>query len=106
MKKIEYYYKNSDVVAYQKIIYDSGYWYEKTYDENGNELTFKNYAGDWNEKTYDNKGNIITFKDSYGLFWVKGKSVTEEEFEVFTKSLLSKITELENQLDELKKLIP
>ena len=39
MKKIEYYHKNSDVITYQKIIYDSGYWYEKTYDENGNELT-------------------------------------------------------------------
>ena len=83
MKKIEYYHKNSDVIAYQKIIYDSGYWFEKTYDENGNELTFKNYADDWNEKTYDNKGNIVTFKDSYGLFWVKGESVTEEEFEDF-----------------------
>ena len=33
MEKIEYYHKNSDVIAYQKIIYDSGYWYEKTYDE-------------------------------------------------------------------------
>ena len=40
MKKIEYYHKNSDVIAYQKIIYDSGYWFEKTYDENGNELEF------------------------------------------------------------------
>ena len=50
MKKIEYYYKNSDVIAYQKIIYDSGYWKERTYDEKGNELSYKDSYGDYKIK--------------------------------------------------------
>ena len=45
MKTIKYYHKNSNIVAYQKEIYDDGYWFERTYDENGNILTFKNSYG-------------------------------------------------------------
>lgn len=29
MKTIKYYHRNSDVVAYNKEIYEDGYWYEK-----------------------------------------------------------------------------
>ena len=88
MKTIKYYHKNSDIVAYKKEIYDDGYWYERTYDE---------------------KGKPLTFKNSYGYYGIKGKIVTKEEFESFVNTpenpILSKIAELEKQLKELKKLI-
>ena len=104
MKKIEYYHKNSDVIAYEKIIYDSGYWYEitydekgneltyrnsnsyrteRTYDENGNELTYKNSVGYWEEKTYDEKGNQLTFKNFDDDYRIRDRKVTKEEFEAF-----------------------
>ena len=114
MKKIEYYHKNSDRIAYQKEIHNNGswneityddrgnqltyknsddYWNERTYDENGNMLTYKNSNGSWNERTYDENGNELTYRNSGGYYEVKGESVTEEEFEAFTNPLLSKITE-------------
>ena len=87
MKTIKYYHKNSNVVAYKKEIYD-GYWYERTFDENGKPLTFEN---------------------SEGYFGIRGRRVTKEEFESFVNHsenpILSKIAELENQIEELKKLI-
>ena len=52
--------------------------------------------GSW-IKTYDEKGNQLTFKDSDGNYKIKGREVTKEEFEAFVNSLenplLSKITE-------------
>ena len=114
MKTITYYHKNSDVIAYEKIIKEDGYWNERTYDENGNMLTYKNSNGSWNERTYDEngneltyrnsdgywsertydeKGNELTFKDSYGNYKIKGREVIKEEFEVFTNPLVNKITE-------------
>ncbi len=44
-----------------------GYWYECTYDSNGNELIFKDSNGYWNERTYDDNGNQLTWKDSTGF---------------------------------------
>ena len=118
MKTVKYYHKNSDVIAYEKIIKEDGYWFERTYDEKGNqltfkdsdgywnertydekgnELTFKNSDGYWNEKTYNEKGNQLTFKDSYGNYRIRGRKVIKEEFEAFVNSLenpsLSKIAE-------------
>ena len=40
--------------------------YERTYDENGNELTFKDSDGYSWEYTRDENGKILTFKDSNG----------------------------------------
>jgi len=43
----------------------------KTYDDNGNELTYKNSDGfNWT-KTYDDKGNILTYKNSNGFNWTR-----------------------------------
>jgi hypothetical protein len=44
-----------------------GYWYERTCDENGNRLTYKNSDGYWSECTYDDKGNLLTYKDSHSI---------------------------------------
>jgi hypothetical protein len=38
-----------------------GYWYEYTYDNKGNKLTFKDSSGYWNKRTYDKSGNRLTF---------------------------------------------
>ena len=109
MKKIEYYHKNSDVIAYEKIINEDGCWFEKTYNERGRVLTYKDSDGYWEERTYDEKGNELTYKDSYGNYRIRGRKVIKEKFEAFVNSLenplLSKIAELEKQLDELKKLV-
>ena len=41
--------------------------FEKTYDENGNQLTYKDSKGFSNERTYDENGNQLTYKDSNGF---------------------------------------
>ena len=41
-----------------------GFWYEYTYDEEGNKLTYKNSKGSWSERTYDEEGYLLTFKNS------------------------------------------
>ena len=68
METIKYYHKNIDVIAYEKTINDKGYWSEKTYDEKGNLLTFKDSEGYWTKRTYDEKGNLLTYKNSEG-YW-------------------------------------
>ena len=54
------------------------YWYfiglddcssEYTYDENGNELTYKNSSGFSRESTYDENGNELTCRNSNGFSW-------------------------------------
>lgn len=107
MKTTKYYHKNSDVVAFKRIDYQYGCWYEYTYDERGlmlahkdsdghwsesiydergNELTYKDSFGSDYESTYDEQGNELTYKSSNGYFEIKGKEVTEEEFNNFLKS--------------------
>ena len=56
------------------IVYDEcvlGIWSERSYDEKGNQLTFKDSNGRSWERTYDEKGNSLTFKDSNGTSWEK-----------------------------------
>ena len=43
-----------------------GYSWEKTYDDDGNQLTFKDSEGYSNERTYDDDGNVLTYKNSQG----------------------------------------
>jgi hypothetical protein len=62
METIKYYHKNSGVLAFEKATYSDGYSSESTYDEKGNERTFK---------------------DSNGVYMIKQKEVTKEEFEAF-----------------------
>ena len=102
---MEYYHKNSDVVAFERIKDSRGFIYEYTYDDNGNQLTYKGLEGysyeytyddkgkaltykdsddfGW-ESTYDDNGNQLTFKSSDGYFEIKGRQVTKKEFEDFT----------------------
>lgn len=86
MKITKYYHKNSDAVAFKRFDKENGDWEEATYDKRGNELTYKNSNGFWYESTYDDIGYELTCKDSCGLFEIKGKEVTEEEFNNFLKS--------------------
>lgn len=85
---IVYYHKNSDKIAYKKLFGCKDFWCEYTYDDEGNEITYKN---------------------SNDVFLIQGKKVTKEEFEAFEnpseKSVLTKIAELEKQLSELKQQV-
>ena len=65
-------FKNSD-----------GFSWEMTYDKNGNRLTYKDSDGLSCESTYDKNGKPLTFKNSKGVFKIKEKVVTKEEFEAF-----------------------
>ena len=68
-KEIRLYHKNGEVSI--RYLEDSkGDWFESTYDDNGNELTYKNSDGDWVEYTYDDNGNELTYKNSSG-YWRK-----------------------------------
>ena len=83
MKTIVYYHKNSNGVAFERIKDSYGFSCERTFDENGNVLTFKNSDGFSWEKTWDKNGNQLTYKDSNDHFEIKCKSVTKEKFENF-----------------------
>lgn len=104
MKETIYYHKNSDVVAFERKERLDGFWSEKTYNERGKQLTLKNSNGYSEERTYNEMGNVLTFENSggylseytydkmgnvltrinsNGLFKIKGKEVTEKEFNNF-----------------------
>ena len=53
--------------VYEYIRAFCGMWYEYTYDDKGNELTYKNSDGYWYQFTYDEKGNELTYKNSDGV---------------------------------------
>ena len=84
MKKFEAYHKGTDVLKFLRKEFSNGFWSERTYDENGKELTYKNSYGYCSERTYDENGNQLTFKDSNGYYSIKEKQVTKEDFEAFT----------------------
>ena len=66
--------------------YENNSFWEKTYDENNNVLTYKNSDGYLAELTYDDKSKQLTYKDSYGHYEIKGKKVLKEEFETFVNN--------------------
>ena len=46
-----------------------GYSWKRTYDSNGNELTFKDSTGYSWESTFNEKRNVLTYKNSNGYSW-------------------------------------
>ena len=65
-KDITLYHKNGEInISYLEV--SNGYWWQSTYDDNDNELTYKNSQGSWDESTYDDNGNELTYKDSEGV---------------------------------------
>jgi hypothetical protein len=56
------------VYEYNKGFY--GMWYECTYDDNGNVLTYKDSNDGWYEYTRDEKGKELTYKNSVG-YWAE-----------------------------------
>lgn len=67
MKTIIYYHKNSDKKAYEKKICPDDCWIERTFDQKGNVLSFRNSVGRWSECTFDENNKILTYKDSDGV---------------------------------------
>jgi hypothetical protein len=56
-------------------------------DKNGNEI-YKQYEDVfWWEKTYDNNNNVLTYKDSYGDYRIRCEYVTKEEYEAFINGI-------------------
>ena len=91
--EVKLYHKNGGLaLSFSKD--SNGYWLEFTYDENGNELTYKNSDGYWSEWTYDENGNELTYKNSNGVtrgftktIIIDGKNIeiSNESFEAFKK---------------------
>jgi YD repeat-containing protein len=66
---VKTYDENGNVLTYSNS-FDGNSW-TKTYDENGNALTHKDYRGYSWSKTYDENGNALTRKDSENYSWSK-----------------------------------
>ena len=49
----------------------------------GNKIYEQDLYGNWYEYTYDENNNILTYKDSFDCYEIKGQGVTKEEFESF-----------------------
>ena len=67
-ENLKLYNKDGNLV-YRFTTNSNGYSLEKTYDGDGNQLTFKDSNGYSCEKTYDKNGNELTFKNSNGYSW-------------------------------------
>jgi len=60
LKEHDTYY---EIVENGKVVYrrwNDGYSYERTYDDNGNRISYKDSDGNSYESTYDEQGNILT----------------------------------------------
>jgi YD repeat-containing protein len=62
-----------------------GYSYERTYDSNGNVLTFKDSTGYSSEYTYDSDGKELTYKNSTGF--TRGFDIPEYTMEELVERL-------------------
>ena len=83
-KDITLYHKNGEInISYLEV--SNGYWWESTYDDNGNELTYKDSDGYWRESTYDDNGNLLTYKNSKGV--ELGFDIEEMTIEEICKAL-------------------
>ena len=78
-------FNKKDARVYSYYTYSSGSWYEFTYDEKGNVLTYKNSDGFWEEYTFDKKGNRLTYKNSKGI--KRGFDVPEYTMENLVEKL-------------------
>ena len=83
MKTITHYHNESDVVSFKRVDKDNGEWFELTYDERGNELSYSNSEGFWYECTVDEFGNQLTYKNHKGVYIIGSEAATKEEFETF-----------------------
>ena len=60
-------YDKNGTLIYNFFENSSGYSYKRTYDSNGNILTYENSKGYSWKKTYDSNGNELTYKNSNGV---------------------------------------
>ena len=74
------------VYAYRK--WSNGFIWERTYDSNGNELTYKNSSGYSYEATYDSDNKELTYKNSDGLTRGFDKTYTPEEIEFMNRAVI------------------
>jgi|SaaInl47_10m_RNA_FD_contig_61_1234847_length_769_multi_2_in_0_out_0_1 YD repeat-containing protein len=79
------FYNKEGVKVYEYHINSDNYWYEYTWDENGEELTYKDSEGFWHEYTYDENGKELTYKDSDGI--ERGFNIPEYTMKDLVKKL-------------------
>jgi hypothetical protein len=83
MKTEKAYYKNSDVVKWERRTGLDDYSSELTYNKQGEVETYKDSNGFSCEYTYNEQWEVLTYKNSDGYYAIKWKKVTKEEFEAF-----------------------
>jgi YD repeat-containing protein len=72
-------------LVYEFIKSSNGFSYERTYDSNGNQLTYKDSNGYSSEYTYDSNGNELTYKNSTGF--TRGFDIPEYTMEELVERL-------------------
>ena len=68
-ENLKEYHKNGKL-AYQFTVVSDVYSWEATYDNQGNETSYKNSDGFSTKATYDNQGNQTSYKNSDDDSWV------------------------------------
>ena len=64
------YHKNGKL-SYVFKIFPNGKFCKKTYDNRGNQTSFKDSSGFSCDSTYDNRGNETSYEDSDNFSWEK-----------------------------------
>ena len=64
------YHKNGKL-AYEFRVVRRNYSWEKTFDTQGNQTSFKDSDGYSWDSTYDHQGNETSYKDSRGISWYR-----------------------------------
>jgi hypothetical protein len=80
-------YHDNGNKSYEFITDKNGLIEEKTFDKNQAILSIKNSNGFIYLWTRDDDGNELAFKDRYGIYEIKGKEVTQRQYEAFIQSL-------------------
>ena len=83
-KEIRLYHKNGKV-SLKYLEFSDGDWLEYTYNDNGNELTYKNSDGYCGESTYGDNGKQLTYKNSRGV--ERGFDIEEMTIEEICEAL-------------------
>jgi len=79
-------YNDKGGLVYEFYKHPKGFWYERTFDNMGDELTFENSLGDWYEYTWNDNRNKLTYRNCH-CYWYKktfddqGKELTFKDSE-------------------------
>ena len=97
-------YHDNGNKSYEFITDSDGDITERTFDKNGNALTVKKalYQLFSYELTRDEQGNELAYKNTDGIYTIKGKQVTQQEYEAFIQELEKPKTAMQELIDYMK----